>query len=90
MDSLIGKYIGYISGIRRYSERTCDIYHESLLEFARYVHGTETGDISPEGEADEEDQEQIESPAQPAGPPPGHPPQLGAEIVEHGGTSSLS
>ena len=48
MDSLIGKYIGYISGIRRYSERTCDIYHESLLEFARYVHGTETGDISPE------------------------------------------
>ena len=48
MDSLIGKYIGYISGIRRYAERTCDIYHESLLEFARYVHGTETGDISPE------------------------------------------
>ena len=45
MDSLIDSYIRYVSTVRRYSQRTVDIYREALEEFAAYsLDGAEAGE----------------------------------------------
>ena len=42
--TLIDKYLGYITDIRRYSSRTVNIYRDVLKNYLRVIHKEETVD----------------------------------------------
>ena len=47
--SLIDGYVGYISSVRRFSPRTCEIYRDCLTRFLSFVMPVADGDVrSPE------------------------------------------
>ncbi len=41
LDCMRNKYLTYICSVRRYSERTCEIYREVLEDFVRFCDGSE-------------------------------------------------
>ncbi|MCM1178302.1 MAG: tyrosine-type recombinase/integrase [Bacteroides sp.] len=44
----IDKYLGYISSVRRYSGRTCEIYRDSLRIFLEYIGQDSGGNVEEE------------------------------------------
>ena len=44
---MLDKYIAYISGIRRYSKRTCEIYHGILEDFHEFSAIASPAGITP-------------------------------------------
>ena len=44
---MIDKYIGYIADVRRYSQRTQQIYRDVLEQFASYAQITDFSEVTP-------------------------------------------